>query len=86
MGFIEHLSFSQQKVDYRLLLAVEPAGQDDDEELPRLEDKVHRATDVGVGQCDRIEDLGRLSIDPDEHFPVGISGSWGQDLRFGGVF
>jgi len=40
MGFLEHLGLGQEEVDRRLLLAVKPAGQDDDEELPRLEDEV----------------------------------------------
>jgi len=42
--------FGQEEVNHRLLLAVEPAGQDHDEELPRLEDGIHAGTGVGVGQ------------------------------------
>jgi len=86
VSFLEHLGLGQEEIDRRLLLAVEPAGQDDHEQLPRLQDEVHAATAVGVGQCDRIEDLRGLSIGPDGHLSVGFSGSWGQDLRFGGVF
>ena len=40
MSFLEHLNLGQDEIGEELLLAVEPAGQDDDEELPRLEDEV----------------------------------------------
>jgi hypothetical protein len=50
------VNLGQEEIDEELLLAIESAGQDDDEELPRLEDEVHRATDVGVGRCDGIDD------------------------------
>ncbi|MCY2951546.1 MAG: hypothetical protein NTU53_06160 [Planctomycetota bacterium] len=86
MGFLEHVNLGYEEVDHRLLLAAEPAGQDDDEELPGLEDEVHAATAVGVGQCDRIDDLRRLSIGPDGRSSFGFSGSLAQDLRIGGLF
>jgi len=80
-GFLEYLNLGQKEIDEELLLTVEPAGQDDHEELPRLEDEVHAATDAGVKPCDRIEDLQWLSINPDGHLPSDFSGSWKQNLR-----
>ena len=75
LSFLDHLDFSQEEVNDGLLLAIEPAGQDHDEQLPKLEDETHGATGVGVGEWDRIEDLCPLSIGPDGHLPVGFSDS-----------
>jgi hypothetical protein len=44
-GFLQHLDLDQEEVNHRLLLAVEPTGQDDREELSGLEDEIHGSPD-----------------------------------------
>src|SRR5271166_5290274 len=39
--FLQDLVFGSQVVDHGLLPVVDPAGQNGEEELPRLQDKVH---------------------------------------------
>ncbi len=39
---LEHLVFGAEVLDDLLLLAVDPAGKDEEEQLPGLEDEVHR--------------------------------------------
>ena len=48
--FLEHGVLRTQVIDCLLLLAVDPAGEDREEELPRLEDEVH-----GAGPSTRVE-------------------------------
>ena len=39
--FLEHVVLGSQVLDHLLLLLVDPAGQNDEQELPRLEDEAH---------------------------------------------
>ena len=47
MRFFEHLVFRSQVLDHFLLLAIDPASEDDDIELPRLKDEIHDRS-IGV--------------------------------------
>ena len=42
------LVFGPERFDDFLLLAVDPAGQDGEQELPRLEDEVHGGSDAAA--------------------------------------
>ena len=43
----EHLVFGSQILDHFLLLAVDPTGEDDDVELPRLKNEIHERVHRG---------------------------------------
>ena len=47
MNLFENLILGAQVIDDRLLLAVDPAGEDDDEKVPGLHDEVHWVTPMG---------------------------------------
>jgi len=44
--FFEHLVFGSQVFDYLLLLLIDPASEDHQQELPRLEDERHGQSDA----------------------------------------
>jgi hypothetical protein len=46
LGFLDDLQFRQEEIDGGLLLAIGPAGQDQYEQLPGLEDEVHEIAQV----------------------------------------
>jgi len=90
MGFLEHLSLSQQKVDDRLLLLIEPAGQDHHEQLPRLQDEVHGSPDdlmMGKPRKTSASGAGGLLSTSGNKPPTHVRkfNARGQ-FRFGGVF
>ena len=46
MGLLEHLILAEEVVDHLLLLLIDPAGDDDQEQLPGLQNKVHGSPDA----------------------------------------
>jgi hypothetical protein len=82
-----HMNLGEEEVDYRLLLAVEPAGQDDHEELPELQDEVHGVSDAGRGAktvASEIPDVCQPA--PDGHLLVILKRNRCRHLRFGRLF
>ena len=90
MGFLQHLDLGQEEVNHRLLLAVEPADQDDDEELPGLEDEVHGSPDdlmMGKPRKASASGAGDLLSTSENKPPTHVRNfNAGGQFRFGGVF
>jgi hypothetical protein len=77
LGFLEDLQFRQEEIDDRLLLAIEPAGQNQYEQLPGLEYDVHGALRSALGDGDRIEIQRWLSIGSEGLATRDVSGGRG---------
>jgi hypothetical protein len=48
--FLEDLILGAEVLHHGLLLAVEPSGENDEQELPRLEDEIHGSPNVAEEQ------------------------------------
>jgi hypothetical protein len=52
--FSEHFIFGLQIINNILLFAVDPPGQDEEEQLPRLQNEVHISPDAGLAKKNSI--------------------------------
>jgi hypothetical protein len=50
VNLLENLILGPEVLHHRLLLAVEPSGEKDEQELPRLEDEIHGSPNVAEEQ------------------------------------
>jgi len=53
--FSEHFILGPQIINYILLVAVDPPGQDEEKQLPWLQNEVHRSPDADLVQKSRIK-------------------------------
>jgi hypothetical protein len=71
--FFEDLVHGAEVFDDILVLAIDPTGQDDEQELPGLEDEVHGGPDAAAGQS--------LASVREDGPSMGRTGSWERSRK-----